>query len=538
VKRKSLLVLFFLFAISGFNPAAQAQPAYQKIADESIAYVKAGTFGKPSVIKKTNKVALAHVRVHFKFITTQAVETRDNGAKVSVYLDGAMTDADLQNLTNEFYAILRQKLAALGIEAVEWQQIQATEYYKNREAATEEKKKTDGDAKNGQAWLSYTAFDGPVFYRFNPVSGVPNELFAFSKMKNIMKMSETLGAEIGMFDAVVDFTTVNMQTGKETIYEEDGVYTEYRAGGSVGEIMSVPTSYNMIFDRKGGFDMYQSKLPIVVRGGFARRIYEDANKAALQTRTFFGDTRFTFAPRVIEVDRQRYLSVARRALAQYADLYVEKMRMLRAGEKPGDAKTVAQKPIDTTSIKQVNEEAKKNNDTTPQTTGEFTSAIETAQKQGKFQLAVDYYGELIKLNPQDAQYYMNRGILYMNELKDYKAAAADFTKAIELKATNPVLLYNRGTAYLHLSDWKKAIKDFDAFLAAQPDVVVGYLNRGIALLNVKKTDEALADFNRGLQLNPQLPNLYRARALAYKIKGNATLAQADELRAAQLESGR
>lgn len=118
MKRKSLLVLFFLFVIFGFDSAAQAQPAYQKIADDSIAYVKAGTFGKPSVIKKTNKVALAHVRVHFKFITTQAVETRDNGAKVSVYLDGAMTHEDLQNLTDEFYSILRRKLAALGIEPV------------------------------------------------------------------------------------------------------------------------------------------------------------------------------------------------------------------------------------------------------------------------------------------------------------------------------------------------------------------------------------------------------------------------------------
>jgi tetratricopeptide (TPR) repeat protein len=294
----------------------------------------------------------------------------------------------------------------------------------------------------------------------------------------------------------------------------------------------------MIFDRKGGFDMYQGKLPVVVRGGFAKRIYEDANKAALKTRTFFGDTRFTFAPRVIEVDRQRYLSVARRALEQYADLYVEKMRMIRGGEKPSNSKTVAQKPVDTTTIKQVTEEARKNNDTTPQTTGEFLSAVETAEKQGKFQLAVDYYGELIKLNPNEPQYYVNRGVLYLNELKNFKAAAADFTKGIELKINNPIVFYNRGTAYLQLNDWKKAIKDFDAFLAVQPDFVNGYLNRGIALLNVKKTDEALADFNRGLQINPRLPNLYRARALAYKIKGDTTQAQADELRAAQLEGGR
>ena len=47
---------------------------------------------------KTRKLALAQVRVHFKFITTQAVETRTKDAKVSIYLDGGITDADLLSI--------------------------------------------------------------------------------------------------------------------------------------------------------------------------------------------------------------------------------------------------------------------------------------------------------------------------------------------------------------------------------------------------------------------------------------------------------
>ena len=318
-----LLICFSLFA---FQSPAPAQ-TYEKIADDTIAYVKAGTFGKPSVVKKTNKLALAHVRVHFKFITTQAAETRNNSAKVSVYLDGAMTDVDLQNLTDEFYAILQRKLDALGIESIDWQAIQATEYYKNRELATEDKKKTGGDVKNGQAWLSYTAFDGPVFYRYNPATGAPDELFAYGKMKKIMKMSETLGAEVSMFDAVVDFTSINLQTNVGTVWKDDGKYTSYDANEKITAIISVPNSWSFLFDQKGGFDMYQSKSPVVVRYNYANRLYEDANKAALKTRIFFsGDTRFTFAPVVVDADRQGYLAAARQALEQYADLYAEKMR--------------------------------------------------------------------------------------------------------------------------------------------------------------------------------------------------------------------
>jgi tetratricopeptide (TPR) repeat protein len=532
----SRFIAICLISIVIFVCQAQAQ-TYEKIADQTISYVKAGTFGKPSVAKKTNKLALAHVRVHFKFITTQAVETRNNSAKVTVYLDGAMTDADLQNLTDEFYAVLQKKLAALGIESVDWPAIQATEYYQNRQAATEEKKRTDGDAKNGQAWLSYTAFDGPVFHRFNPVSGYPTELLAFGKIKKLANMSETLDAEIAVFDAVVDFTSINMQTKVGTVWEKDGVYTEYSAGGSVGEIMSVPQSYALFFDRKNGFDQYQSKLPVAVRGNFANRIYEDDGKAALKTRTFFGDTRFTFRPRVIEVDRARYLSMARRALEQYADLFVEKMRQIRGGEKPSDAKTVAEKPKDTTTMKQVVEEAKKNNDTTPVTTGELTEAAEQAVKESKFQLAADYYGALIKLNPNEYENYLKRGVLYLNELKNAREAIKDFTTAMELNSDNLILPFNRGTAYIQTSDWKKAKVDFDRVISLRPDFVNAYLNRGIVLLNMKKYDEAIADFNTGLRLAPNYPNLYRARAVAFSQKGENRLAQADELRAAQLERG-
>lgn len=195
----------------------------------------------------------------------------------------------------------------------------------------------------------------------------------------------------------------------------------------------------------------------------------------------------------------------------------------------------SEKIVDNTRLKDVKEAAKKNNDTTPVTTGEITEAAQQAEKERKFRLAVDYYGELIKLNPDDYKWYLQRGVISLNELKNPKDAIKDFTKAIELSPNEIILFYNRGTAYIQTSDWKKAKADFDKLISLQPDYVNGYLNRGIALLNMKKTDEALADFNHGIQLNPRIPNLYRARALAYKIKGENNLAQADELRAAQIE---
>lgn len=534
---RNKLFALLLISLSVFATNAQS---YEKIADDSIAYIKASTFGKPSVAKKTGKLALAQVRVHFKFITTQAVETRTNGARATVYLDGAMTDADLQKLTDDFYSILQRKLGALGIEFVDWQQIQATEYYKNRMLATEEKRKTNGDAKNGQAWLSYTAFDGPVIYRANPINPAENELIAYGKAKKLSNMAESLAAELAMFDAVVDFTSINLQTGVGTIWQDDGKYNNYTANQNVTAILSVPQSWTLFYDQKNGFDQYSTKLPVAVRYNFANRLYEDENKAALKTRTFFGDVRFTFTPVVVEADRELYLNAARRLLEQYADVFVEKMRLIRGGVKPGksdDKSAPAKNPDDNKTVGDIKEEARKNNDTSPLTFGENMDAARQAASEKKWNLAAGYYTEAIKIQPDEYEPYFQRGVLYMNYLLNYKAAINDFTKTLELNPREIAALYNRGSAYLQLQDFKKAFKDLDAFIAIKSDLPEAYLNRGVARLNLKKTDEAIEDFNTGLRLNPRFPNLYRARAIAYKIKGEAQLAQADELRAAELERG-
>ena len=63
--------------------------------------------------------------------------------------------------------------------------------------------------------------------------------------------------------------------------------------------------------------------------------------------------------------------------------------------------------------------------------------------------AVEYLTNAIKLKPDYAKPYYNRGIAY-NNLGDSQRAIEDFTKAIELKADHFRAYYNRGTIYLKL----------------------------------------------------------------------------------------
>ncbi len=528
--------ILYLIVMSLVLTSAALGQSYEEIADDTIKYVKAGTFGKPDVIKKTDKLALSQVRVHYKTVTSRAAATGNHAADVTVYLDGDITTADLQQLTDEFYQTLSANLTKLGIATAPFESVKQTEYFIDRLNSQAKEKGADFDGKEGQAWVSVNAYDGAVLYRWRPM-GTP-ELVGYGQMKKFAKTSESVGAGLMMIDVVVDFAAIMLQAQVKQdkagwLYGDPYFHSDYVISG----VMSVPQSWVYLFDRGNKFDQYQSALPIAERFGFSDKPREDASKAALASQKYFSGTTKSFTPLVIPTDRARYMAATRKVLTSYAEMLTEKFRLLRSGEKPSDKKVADKKPLDGTTLKRVNDDAKKNNDTTAVTTGEITAAAEQAEKEGKYKLAIDYYGELIRKDPSVFQNYLRRGALYVNHLKDYKTAVKDFDEVIKLNPNEPAGYFNRGTAYMHLHDFKKAKKDLDIAVQSLPNDVSGWLHRGLVLLNMKKNDEALADFNRGIQLAPRFPNVYRARAAYYKIVGNTVLAQADELRAAQLERG-
>ncbi|MEY4394501.1 MAG: hypothetical protein RL595_1750 [Planctomycetota bacterium] len=63
--------------------------------------------------------------------------------------------------------------------------------------------------------------------------------------------------------------------------------------------------------------------------------------------------------------------------------------------------------------------------------------------------AVEWFSKTIKLDPENGEAYLRRGIARMG-LKKYPEAIADFTKVIELNPRHAVALCNRGDAFLSL----------------------------------------------------------------------------------------
>ena len=86
--------------------------------------------------------------------------------------------------------------------------------------------------------------------------------------------------------------------------------------------------------------------------------------------------------------------------------------------------------------------------------------------------------------------------------KDYPAAIAWYTKAIEKDPSGHVYYSNRSAAHLANGDPDRPLEDGTACIKAKPDWPKGYNRKGCALHALKKYDEAIATFEEGLKIAP------------------------------------
>ena len=150
-----------------------------------------------------------------------------------------------------------------------------------------------------------------------------------------------------------------------------------------------------------------------------------------------------------------------------------------------------------------------------------------------FPRALASYDAAIKLDPQLAEAYNNRGIVRY-ELKQFSAAIEDYTTAIRLKSNYADALINRGNAYAALFQFQNAENDFRAALKLNDKSAVAHNNLGSLFVFKKMFAAAVGECTRAIQLNPNFAEAYYNRALAYYGQGDVSKALIDAQKSLQL----
>lgn len=121
------------------------------------------------------------------------------------------------------------------------------------------------------------------------------------------------------------------------------------------------------------------------------------------------------------------------------------------------------------------------------------------QNQGHLEEAISEYDEAIRLDPQFAVAYNNRGNAYAG-LGQYEKAIADLDEAIRLRPKVALAYNNRGNAYNNLRKFKRAIQDLDEAIRLDPQLTEAYAGRALAYIFLSKHVDAQQDIERAVEL--------------------------------------
>jgi tetratricopeptide (TPR) repeat protein len=226
-------------------------------------------------------------------------------------------------------------------------------------------------------------------------------------------------------------------------------------------------------------------------------------------------------------------------------LYKKLKGDILAAMKPQQPKTTAknnsqkQQPKTTTknnSQKQQPKTTAKNNNQKqqPKTTTKNNNQKEVNKNElGDKQRAIKDYTQAIKINPNDADAYYNRGIVRY-QLGDKQGAIDDYTQAIKINPNLALAYVLRGSARYELGDKPGAIDDYTQAIKINPNLALAYYVRGIVRDELGDKQGAIADYTQAIKINPKDADAYYNRGVVRDELGDKQEAIDDFQQAAKL----
>lgn len=139
--------------------------------------------------------------------------------------------------------------------------------------------------------------------------------------------------------------------------------------------------------------------------------------------------------------------------------------------------------------------------------------------QKDFKSAAEQYTRAIEIKHDFKEAIKNRGICYTMMDKD-EMAIMDFDHAITIDPEDKSLYNYRGFAEAELKNYAGAEKDFEKALSMDPKYKDPYMNRGIMYIWMERYEDAIAQFNKVLDLEPNNGKAFYNRGIAYEEMGN------------------
>ncbi len=129
------------------------------------------------------------------------------------------------------------------------------------------------------------------------------------------------------------------------------------------------------------------------------------------------------------------------------------------------------------------------------------------QNRDEHEKAIEAYNEAIRIKPDHAKAYSNKGIA-LDCLGQHEKAIEAHDEAIRIKPDHADAYNNKGVTLGKLERYKKAIEVLDQAIAINPDDAKAYYNKGITLGRLKQYEEAIEAYDQAIRINPDYTTAY------------------------------
>lgn len=150
--------------------------------------------------------------------------------------------------------------------------------------------------------------------------------------------------------------------------------------------------------------------------------------------------------------------------------------------------------------------------------------------QGRNDEACTYFGEALRVYPNDLGLVMNYGMA-LRAAGRAQDALEMFERALAIRPNLPEALYNKGVTLSDLERYELAVEAYDRALVLQPEMIAAMINRAVALGAMRRFDDAIAGYDRVLAMQPSNAMALAQRGLAWRALRRPAQALADYDRA-------
>ena len=149
----------------------------------------------------------------------------------------------------------------------------------------------------------------------------------------------------------------------------------------------------------------------------------------------------------------------------------------------------------------------------------YAMKLEVMQNRCNWPEAIEAIDEIIRLQPDNSDLYLNRAF-YKYKNDDYYGAMADYNEAIHVDPFNSAALFNRALLHYEVMELDKAAEDFGRVLDLDGNNYHARVNRALIYLNQHKYAKAEADFKAILMRYPRFYPAYYAVAECRQAQGD------------------